>query len=89
MLRLSYFIDNLRQRHRVAFGKLADTASKGMRDAVQLAVHRGGEGGEPFVVNNKRLDFVFGEFRIFGIELSFQNFLRGFQSGFCISLARK
>ena len=81
-----HFVGELRQRGGVAFGELADAASEGLRDAVEFALHGGGEGGQPFVVHDERLDFVLGELGVFGIELRIQLFLRGFEPGFGVRL---
>ena len=52
---------SLRQRRGVAFGQLADAAGEGLRDAIQLALHGGGEARQPLVVHHQRLDLVLGE----------------------------
>ena len=64
-----HFVGELRQRRGVAFGELADAAGEGLRDAVQFALHGGGNRGQPFVVHHERLDFVLGELRVFGRDL--------------------
>jgi hypothetical protein len=71
------FIRELRQRAGVAFGKLADAAGEGLRDAVKLALHGGGEGGEPLVVHDERLDFVLGQLGIFGGDFGDECLLDG------------
>ena len=59
---------SLRQRRGVAFGELADAAGEGLRDAVQFALHGGGERGQPFVVHHQRLDLVLGELGVLGVR---------------------
>ena len=46
-------VDQLRQGIFVAFGEFADAAAQGLADAVDFAVDRGVEGGEPFVVDDE------------------------------------
>jgi hypothetical protein len=81
-----HFIGELRQRGGVAFGELADAAGEGLRDAVQLALHGGGEGGQPFVVHHEGLMSVLGERGVFGVELGFQVVLRGLEPGLGVGL---
>ena len=68
-----HFIDDLRQRGGVAVGELADAAGEGLGDAVQLALHGGGEAGQPFVVHHQGLDLGLAELWVVvvseGIEL--------------------
>jgi hypothetical protein len=59
-----HFIGELWQRGGVAFGELADAAGEGLGDAVQLALHGGGEGSEPFIIHDEGLDLGLGEFGI-------------------------
>ena len=70
------FVGELRQRGGVAFGQLADAASERLRDAVQLALHIGGEGGQPFVVHDERLNLLHGELRVFRGHVSIESLLR-------------
>ena len=81
-----HFVGELRQRGGVAFGELADAAGEGLRDAVELALHGGGNRGQPFVVHHERLDFVLGELGVFGVELGVEVFLRGFEPGLGVGL---
>ena len=55
-----HFAGELRQRAGVAFGQLADAPGERLRHAVQFALHRSGEGGQPFVVHDESLDLVLG-----------------------------
>lgn len=64
---------------RAAMGAVA--AGEGLRDAVEFALHGGGEGGQPFVVHHERLDAVLGKLGIFGVQFGVQVFLRGFEFG--------
>ena len=59
------FIDDLRQWGGVAVGEEADAAGEGLGDAVQLALHGGGNGGEPFIIDDEGLDLGLGELRVF------------------------
>ena len=79
-------VGELRQRGGVAFGELADAAGEGLRHAVQLALHGGGEGGQPFVVHDEGLDVGLGERGVFGVELGFEVVLRGLEPGLGIGL---
>ena len=81
-----HFVGELRQRGGVAFGELADAAGEGLRDAVQLALHGGGDGGQPFVVHHEGLDFVLGERGVFGVELGFEVVLRGLSRALSVGL---
>ena len=81
-----HFVGELRQRGGVAFGELADAAGEGLRDAVQFALHGGGDRGQPFVIHHEGLDFVLGERGVFGVELGFEVFLRGFEPGLGVGL---
>ena len=76
----------LRQRGGVTFGELADTAGEGLRDAVKLALHGGGEGSQPFVIHHEGLDLGLGECGVFRVELGFEVVLRGFEPGLGVSL---
>ena len=62
------------------------TAGEGLGDAVQFALHGGGNGGQPFVVHDEGLDFVLGEGGVFGVELGFQVVLRGLEPGLGVRL---
>ena len=80
------FVGELWQRRGVAFGELADAAGEGLRDAVEFALHGGGERGQPFVIHHERLDLVLGELGVLGVELGVEVFLRGFEPGFGVRL---
>ena len=56
-------------------GQFFHALGEGLADAVHFAVDCGIEHGEPFVIHNKRLDFSFGEFGVFRVDL-------GIESGF-------
>ena len=81
-----HFVGELRQRSGVAFGELADAPGEGLRDAVQLALHGGGEGGQPFVVHDEGLDVGLGERGVFGVELGFEIVLRGLETDLGVGL---
>ena len=68
-LQLGHAVDHLRQRGFVAFGQLLHTLGKLLTDTIHLAVDGGIERGEPFVVNDQRLDFGLGELGVMGIGL--------------------
>ena len=76
-----YFVDELRERAGIAVGELADAAGEGLRDAVEFALHGGGEGGEPFVVHDEGLDIVLAELAVFGGDLGDEGGLRGLELG--------
>lgn len=50
----------------VAFGQLFDAPGQGLADAVQFALDAGGECGEPFVVDDQRLDVGHAELAVVG-----------------------
>ena len=51
----------LRQRCGVALGQLPNAAGERLRDAVQFALHAGGQGGQPLVIHHQRLDLLDAE----------------------------
>ena len=83
---LRHLIHKPGQRSGIAFGQLADAAGESLRDAVQLTLHGGGNRRQPFVVHHESLDFVLGESGIFGVDLGFEVFLRGFETGLGVDL---
>ena len=72
----SQFISELWQWRGIAFGQLPYTLGKRMRDTIEFALHGGGERGQPFVVDNERLDFVLGQLRVFARDLFRERVLR-------------
>ena len=81
----SAFVEQCESDFDPRFGELTDAAGEGLRDAVQLALHGGGECGQPFVVHDEGLDVGLGERGVFGVELGFQFFLRGYANGVAAS----
>jgi hypothetical protein len=76
-----HFVGELRQRAGVALGELADAAGERLRDTVELALHCGGEGVQPLIVNDEGLDLVFAEVIVFGLDLGGEFFLSGLELG--------
>ena len=82
------FALQLRERGRVAFGELADAAGEGLRHAVELALHGGGEGGQPLVLDDEGFEFVGGERGVAGGDLFFEGALGVFHAFGCGGLSR-
>ena len=57
-------VSHLRQRRFVAVGEFLDPLSERLADAIHLAVDGGFQGGEPFVIDDERLDLILAEFRV-------------------------
>jgi len=77
--KVSDIFGQLGQRCLIAQGKLADAPGQILRDAVKFALDASREFGEPFVVDNERLDVIFRERGILGVELPLQLLLHGFE----------
>jgi hypothetical protein len=81
-----HFVGELWQRGGVAFGQLADAAGEGLRDAVQLALHGGGEVASHLSSTTRVLISSSVSVGILGVELGVQVLLRGLELGLGVGL---
>ena len=72
------YLDLIAQRGQgraVAFGQLADAPGQRLADAIQFALHAGGQRVQPFVLHHQRLDVGCAQLRIVGRYLGVERFL--------------